>query len=372
MAELSIVIPTYNEEENVRPLVQRIKESANGISFEIIFVDDSDDRTPVIIQEMTFGSKEKIYLIHRQGEERQGGLSTAVIRRFREARGKYLCVMDADLQHPPEKAFEMVKKAEISKADIVVASRYIKGGSYEGLSGAWRKSVSVGLKEFTRLAFYPRLKKVTDPLSGFFLVRRKILKEEKLDPLGFKILLEILMRCPWETVTEFPYHFSVRENGKSKATAKQGKDFLLHTGRLFFSSPGTGRFLKFGIVGGAVAVFSLAFLYVLVEIFSIRENIAYFIQMIVALQLNFNLNKELTWKDRRGKKGEYWNRWAKFHGTRAFSALLNQGLFVLLNAMGMYYMFAAVFCLVFSTVINYFMSDRFVFLPLSNKKGALK
>lgn len=232
---LSVVVPTRNEEQNVRLLTERINESLGDIDFEVVFVDDSTDQTLNIIEEL-MRAHENIRLIHRQREERKGGLATAILRGFNEAKGRYLCVMDADFQHPPETILKLIEETETSEVDIVIASRYCEGGSYEGLSGPFRKFLSVALKEFARLVFFPKLNKVTDPLSGFFLVRRDMLQDTVFAPTGFKILLEILVRCQWETVREIPYRFAVRANGQSKATIRQGLLFLQHVGRLLWEA----------------------------------------------------------------------------------------------------------------------------------------
>lgn len=355
---LSIIVPTRNEEQNVRLLVEKINESLGGIDFEVVFVDDSTDQTPGIIGEL-MRNHENICMIHRQGEERKGGLATAVIRGFAEAEGTYICVMDADLQHPPQMVPALLEAA--SEADIVVASRYRKGGSYEGLSGPFRKFLSVALKELTRMVFFPKLNKVTDPLGGFFLVRRDILKGTALAPTGFKVLLEILVRCQWRTVHEVPYKFAARLDGKSKATANQGFTFLLHVAKLLGTVPQAGRFWKFGLVGGLVALIGSGLLYTFVDILSIEKNVAYFVQAFISLQLNFNLNDRFTWADRKAQNGSFWSRWAKFHTARILSVILNQILFALLTALGVHYMLACAMCIIVATCFNYYTSDRFVF-----------
>jgi len=356
---LSVVVPTYNEEQNVRVLVERIAKNLDGINYEIVFVDDSTDKTPNIIEEL-IRAHENIRLIHRQDKERKGGLATAVVRGFAEARGTYICVMDSDLQHPPQMVPALLEAA--SGADIVVASRYRKGGSYEGLSGSFRKFLSVALKEFARFVFFPKLNRVTDPLSGFFLVRCDILKDVTLNPVGFKILLEILVRCQWKRVHEVPYRFAPRLGGKSKANMRQGISFLSHIMKLFFSVPQAGRVWKFGLVGGLVALIGSGLLYTFVDILSIEKNVAYFVQAFICLQLNFNLNDRFTWGERReGRNSGYWNRWVKFHVARALSVILSQILFALLTALGMYYMLAFAMCIIFATGFNYFTSNRFVF-----------
>jgi putative flippase GtrA len=121
------------------------------------------------------------------------------------------------------------------------------------------------------------------------------------------------------------------------------------------------RIVKFGLVGGLVALIGGGILYTLVDILSIEKNAAYFVQAVISLQLNFNLNDRFTWADRRGQNGRYWNRWVKFHIVRILSAILSQILFALLTVLGVYYMLAYAVCIVFATGFNYFTSNRFVF-----------
>ena len=146
-ALLTLVVPTRNEAENVGRLMRELRESLSGIDYRVVFVDDSTDETPEVIRDL--GEEDgRVALIHRRGTEREGGLSTAVttgIELFSGA-SEYTCVMDADLQHPPEKVREMLEIATNSEADVVVASRYARGGYYAVLAGTVRRAVSVVCK----------------------------------------------------------------------------------------------------------------------------------------------------------------------------------------------------------------------------------
>jgi dolichol-phosphate mannosyltransferase len=207
---LTVVIPTRNEKENVRPLLGALDQALSGISVEVIFVDDSDDETPAIIEEVSNElafTHMHVKLEHRaQGPERVGGLATAVVLGLEIARADYVAVIDADLQHPPEQLRVFYEQALAQDLDLVLASRYIKGGGYQGLDGIGRLMISVGLKWTAKLVFPERLMRVSDPLGGFFLMRSSLLTDVTLRPIGYKILLEILLRCPWRTMLEVPYH----------------------------------------------------------------------------------------------------------------------------------------------------------------------
>src|SRR5262249_38489500 len=138
---LSLVIPTRNEAENVSPLVARLAHALDGTDYELLFVDDSDDATPAVI-EREMAVYPSIYLLHREEDERTGGLATAVLEGTRQARGAYIGVLDGDLQHPPELVPTLL--AAVQDADLVVASRYIPGGSNSGLDSIVRQLVSRG------------------------------------------------------------------------------------------------------------------------------------------------------------------------------------------------------------------------------------
>ena len=222
---LSVVVPTRNEEQNVRVLVERIAQNLDGINYEIVFVDDSTDQTPNIIEEL-MRAHENIRLIHRQREERKGGLATAVVKGFRAAEGKYICRLDGDGQHPPEAIGELLQKALETQADIVIASRYIKGGSSVGLDGLARKLVSLGSRWLAQIIF-SKTRGISD-LGELYLFKREVIEEVNLYPGSFKIILSLLVQGHWESVAEIPYGFQKRQAGKSKATFKQGLIYLRH------------------------------------------------------------------------------------------------------------------------------------------------
>jgi glycosyltransferase involved in cell wall biosynthesis len=246
--DLTVVIPTRNERDNIVPLLHALREALDGIRVEIIFVDDSDDDTPLIIEDASAAlgtSMFHVHLEHRQpGIARAGGLATAVVHGMNRAQAAYVAVLDADLQHPPEQLRVFYDQAVARHVDLVVASRYIKGGSYRGLAGVGRRWISVGLKWTAKLLFPARLLRISDPLGGFFLLRRSLLANVALRPIGYKILLEILLRCPWQHVLEVPYQFQARAHGQSKATMQQGILALRHMLRLWREVPAAGRIWK--------------------------------------------------------------------------------------------------------------------------------
>src|SRR5919205_986713 len=144
---LTLVVPTRNEAENVPKLVHELRLSLSDLDYRVVFVDDSTDGTPEVIQGLA-EEDVRVRLVRREGTERYGGLSTAVTTGMELFSGasEYTCVMDADLQHPPKKVREMLQIARRSDADVVVASRYAQGGSYAGLSGRMRRAGPPGGK----------------------------------------------------------------------------------------------------------------------------------------------------------------------------------------------------------------------------------
>jgi len=250
--DLTVVIPTRNERDNIMPLLHALREALDGMRVEIIFVDDSDDDTQLIIKDATVAMETSMFHLHLEhrsaGDARAGGLATAVVHGMNRAQAEYVAVIDADLQHPPEQLRVFYDQVVAQNADLVLASRYIKGGSYQGLAGVGRRFTSVGLKWMAKLLFPEQLLRISDPLGGFFLLRRSLLANVSLHPIGYKILLEILIRCQWRQVLEVPYHFRTRAHGQSKANMQQGILALQHMQRLWREVPAAGRVWKISIL----------------------------------------------------------------------------------------------------------------------------
>ncbi len=227
---LSIIVPTYNESQNIPELFKRIESVFNGFPFEIIVVDDnSPDGTADLAESLNlkYGN---VSVCRRSGKL---GLSSAVLHGFDNARGNILAVIDADLQHPPEILSRIYD--EISNGnDLVIASRYVKGGGIENWKFS-RKMFSRGAILLAHMLL-PRSRKIKDIMSGCFMVRKEILNKARLNPLGFKILLEIISKCNFGKVTEIPYVFTNRINGRSNLNRKEMKNYLVLLGRLFYYS----------------------------------------------------------------------------------------------------------------------------------------
>ena len=219
LKKLSVVVPTYNERDNVRKLSGLIEKALTGIPHEIIFVDDSTDDTPEILKGLC-ESDSRIRYEHRTGKN---GLSSAVVCGFEISCGDYIAVMDADMQHPPAILRNMYC-AMGNHADICVPSRFIMGGDDGGLD-IFRKMVS-GAARYLGKVLLPCLWKVSDPTGGLFMFRREILTGADIRPVGWKILIEMLAVCRYNKIIEIPDSFGERNAGESKLSGKVTAEYL--------------------------------------------------------------------------------------------------------------------------------------------------
>ncbi len=225
MGRISVVVPTYNEAENVGNLVNQIEYALRGIEYEVIFVDDSTDDTVDAIKAV-MKENVNVRLEHRETEK---GLATAVLKGFSLANGDYIAVMDADLQHPPKILRSMYAVMETG-ADFCVPSRFIPGGSDGGL-GPYRKLVS-GVARYIGKIMLPSLRKITDPTSGLFMFRRAVIEGADLRPIGWKIMVEVLAMGTYKSVVEIPYKFQARPAGESKLSSKVTIEYLKQVAEL--------------------------------------------------------------------------------------------------------------------------------------------
>lgn len=358
--QVSVVIPTFNERNNVAPLIARLNAALAGIPAEIIFVDDSEDGTPDEIrrQETTLD----VRVIHRRKSERRGGLSTAVLRGIADAHGDYVCVIDGDLQHPPETIPDLLKTAIETNADIVIASRNVEGGSSGGLDGPWRRFLSWSLGMASRALFYEKLRRVKDPLSGFLMVRRGSLDGITLRPVGYKISLEILIRAAGSHVEEVPYTFMERGADETKATMGTGLTFFKHAGLLLLEVPEVGRFWKFGFVGGTGVAIYLAMLWLLHAQLGLHYLLAWAFASEMAVLSNFTLNRNFTWFERRAEgPGALPSEAAKYHAASALSVGANFIVFIALTRAGASVLVAGAVSVWIGVATSFLGAEKFVF-----------
>jgi putative flippase GtrA len=283
-----VVVPSRNEAESVGELIAELEPALAGAAAEVIFVDDSDDETPARVEEQARLSELPVKLLHREPHERSGGLGGAVVAGLNHARGAWVCVMDADLQHPPEIVPLLLQAAEGDEHDLVVATRFRDGGS-DGALSPLRKLISRGSAAAARVLFPRRLRGVSDPMSGFFLVRRAAVDPAALRPNGFKILLEIVVRAALGSIGEVPYAFAERRAGESKASLREGTRFLVQLVRLRLPEA-TGRLARFGLIGLSGLVVNES----LLAFFTERAGLYYLASAVISTQVSILWNFALT------------------------------------------------------------------------------
>lgn len=235
----SVIIPTYNEGKNIAALIRILTTMLDQVlldNYELIVVDDnSPDYTWKIAKNLT-SEYPQLRVMRRQSER---GLSTAVIRGWQAARGQILGVIDGDLQHPPEILLNLLTSIE-QGADLAVASRHVGEGGVSNWSFA-RRFLSRGAQVLGLVLLPNVIGRVSDPMSGYFLVRRQTIISKRLNPLGYKILIEVLGRGNIDKIAEVGYVFRERQEGNSKVTGKQYVEYLHHLLRLRLSQGRVGR-----------------------------------------------------------------------------------------------------------------------------------
>lgn len=357
---VTIVVPTFNESANIRELLHRITESVpSRLPCEVVFVDDSTDDTPEVIRDAARDCPFPVTVLHR--DTPVGGLGGAVVEGIRAATSDWIVVMDGDLQHPPSLVPELVAAGEREHAGLVVASRYIKGGSRAGLAGGYRIAVSRGATWLTKTLFPRRLRGISDPMSGFFAIRRSAVTADVLKPLGYKILLEMAVRARPRQVTEVPFVFQDRFAGESKSTAKEGVRFLRHLAGLRTASP-VARMVVFGLIGATGFLPNLAALWALTA-----AGMHYLPAEIVANQFgvawNFLLIEHLCFRDRRQHR-RWWDRVGRFALLANADLVLRIPLIALfVGQFGMSVLGATALALVTTFVLRFAGTEALVYLP---------
>jgi dolichol-phosphate mannosyltransferase len=299
----SLIIPTFNEAGNVRPMVQCLTELLDPVfadGYELIWVDDdSPDRTWEMAQAL-MTAYPQLRVMRRQGER---GLSTAVIRGWQVARGEVLGVIDGDLQHPPEILLHLLEQMR-QGAELAIASRHVSGGGISEWS-LFRRITSRGAQLLGLLILPQVVGRITDPMSGYFLVQRRCIEDSRLNPAGYKILLEVLGRGTVERIAEVGYVFQERQDGESKVTWRQSVEYLQHLIRL--RSRGRlerlqqkfplGRFLRFGVVGFSGLFVDMALFALLFSTLRLDVIFSTLVSAEIALINNFFWNDLWTFGD---------------------------------------------------------------------------
>ncbi|MEA5601455.1 glycosyltransferase [Nostoc sp. UHCC 0252] len=351
---LSLVIPTYKERDNIQNVVSilsRLLDESIAGKYELIVVDDdSPDRTWEIAQSLT-EEYPQLRVMRRQQER---GLSSAVIRGWQAATGNVLGVIDGDLQHPPEVLMQLLRSVE-KGADLAVASRHVEGGGVSSWSVV-RRFLSRGAQLLGLVILPGVLGRVTDPMSGYFMVRRSAIANATLNPVGYKILLEVIGRGKVDQVAEVGYVFCERKEGESKVTWKQYIDYIHHLVRLRLSTGRVGklsrkvnfpvgRFLRFGLVGLSGVFVDMTILYLLSDPTTLAWPLtrSKIIAGEIAVLNNFIWNDAWTFADVSARQQEWQQRLKRF---LKFNAICLAGL--VLNV------------LILNLVFNFLIPNRYI------------
>ncbi len=311
---VSVVIPTYREAENLPSLIARLKElrTVGGMDLELLIMDDdSRDGTREFIEGL---GEEWVRLFIRTSER---GLGPAVCDGLKSAHGDVIVVMDADLSHPPE-CIPALVEALGAGHDFALGSRYVEGGSTAKDWGFFRRLNS---RVATLLA--KPFTDAKDPMSGFFALRRSACEQAAhcLNPIGYKIGLELIVKCECERVKEIPFHFCDRKAGESKLTLAEQARYVRHIRRLFIYKYGAwANLAQFLAVGALGVIVNLATLTLLMDFglgikFSIAAAIA------VSMAFNFVLNRRFTFSHARN--GSVTKQFFGYIGACSLGALLN-------------------------------------------------
>jgi dolichol-phosphate mannosyltransferase len=356
--ELSLIIPTYQESQNIEKLIQRLTQlldQAIPSRYELIIIDDdSPDQTWKFALNLS-GRYPQLRVMRRQT---QRGLSTAVIRGWQVAQGHILGVIDADLQHPPETLIELWEHINAG-ADLAVASRHVNQGGVSDWS-LTRRFLSRGAQVLGLILLPGVLGRVSDPMSGYFMVRREAIAGRTLNPKGYKILIEVLGRGDIRFITEVGYIFQERIEGASKVTWKQYIEYLQHLLTLRLSLFPIRRFLQFGIVGLSGVFIDLGIFYLLREQVGLGLTRSAILSTELAILNNFLWNDLWTFRDvSRQQRG--WQRrikrFLKFNGVCLVGLILNVLLVNLLfNLLGINEYFAKLMAIAIVTAWNFWIN----------------
>ena len=373
-AQVSIIIPTYNESENIIQVLKSIGDHLpRNVWVEAIVVDDnSPDGTGKVVEDYITDSQNEaeysINVIHRKAKS---GLSSAILDGIQHSSSETVVVMDSDFSHPPKIIPQLVEELSTSDCDIVIASRYTKGGEVSGWSTK-RKLISKGATGIAKAGLGVN---ESDPMSGFFAFKRKILEGIKFDAIGYKMLLEILVKTKGAKVKEIPYTFTDRTRGSSKLDSSTMFDFVTSVWRLYRYGHTTkvsdtrtsvrfiskaGRFYTVGASGLLVNyLVSLLFADAVVNFWYIHATI---IGIAVSMTSNFILNKIWTFEDRNFEAKKTLAQYGKFVVFSSLGALIQLGMvYVLVDNYQVIYPLALIIAVIVAASSNFVLNKKWTF-----------
>jgi len=373
-AEVSIIIPTYNESENIIQVLKSIGEHIpKDIATEAIVVDDnSPDGTGKIVEDYINDAQNKtgytIGVIHRKTKS---GLSSAILDGIQHSSGETVVVMDSDFSHPPKIIPQLIEEIKTSKYDIVIASRYTEGGEVSGWSTK-RKLISKTAKGIAKAGLGVN---ESDPMSGFFAFNRNILEGIKFDAIGYKMLLEILVKTKGAKVKEIPYTFTDRTRGSSKLDSSTMFDYVKSVWKLYrygrtakvsdtrtsvhFISK-AGRFYTVGASGLLVNyLVSLLFADAIINFWYIHATM---IGIAISMSSNFILNKVWTFEDRNFEAKKTLAQYGKFVGFSSLGALIQLGMvYILVDNYQVLYPVALILAVIIAASSNFILNKKWTF-----------
>ena len=373
-AQISIIIPTYNESQNILQILKSIKDNLpkNFVTQAIVVDDNSPDGTGKLVEDYLKNIKKMadytIEIIHRKAKD---GLSSAILKGIQHAKGDTIVVMDCDFSHPPQIIPKLIESIKKYQYDIVVASRYIKGGKIQGWS-LKRKTMS----KFATLIAKKGLGIDThDPMSGFFAFKRNIIKGLNIDAIGYKFLLEILVKTKNVSIKEIPYTFQNRELGSSKLSIRTIFDYYRSVWKLYrYGKPlekqekrqsvkflyKAGRFYTVGASGFIVNyMISLLLTGGVSDLWYLHANV---IGIIASITTNFILNKTWTFGDRDFRIKKTISQYGKFAMFSSLGALVQLGMvYFLVDSNEISYPLALILAVMTAAFGNFILNKKFTF-----------
>ena len=354
--ELTVVVPTYNERANIPILAERLARALAGRDWEVLFVDDnSPDGTAAVAR--TLGETDaRVRCIRRIGRR---GLAGACLEGMLASQARYLAVMDADLQHDEGLLAAMLDRLHGGGCDLVVASRYLGGGSASGLSKQRARA-----SRFATMLVHRLLRiDLTDPMSGHFMIRREAFEPlaPKISSQGFKILLDILATKPGSLrVVELPSTFHERRHGESKLDSKVALDFAALLTAKLTNDAVSARFLLFCLVGLTGLAVHLLTLSVATQLAALAFGIGQTLATVTAITWNFVLNNMFTYRDQRLTGWRFVTGLIRFQVICAIGAFSNVGIATWIYDYGSRWWLAGLAGALIGTVWNFVVSAAFV------------
>lgn len=351
--ELSIIVPTFNERNNIVPLVNELSAILAGIDWEVIFVDDdSSDGTARAVRTLA-GERSRVRCVHRINRR---GLSSACVEGMLASSAPFVAVMDGDLQHDPKIIPTMLGLLKKSDAELVVGSRYIDGGGTEN----WSKDRMIISRFATRLGYAVVPPTLSDPMSGFFMLRRPLLDDvvHHLSCLGFKILLDIFASAGRPVpFREVPFVFRARTAGESKLDSQVMWEYLMLLADKLVGRYIPIRFLSFGLIGSLGVALHLAVVTIAYRVMSLDFVAAQATAAGITMVSNYALNNVLTYRDKRRRGIQWLTGLASFFAVCSVGAIANVGVAAYLFGQRSQWMLAAIAGVLVAAVWNYAVSS---------------